>query len=829
MTLLPLLTSAVSITYVISMLESAWQDVRYGLRLLRRSPLFTTTAVLSLAIGIGANTTIFSVASAILMRPLPGLAEPARLVDIGRTQDGSGFDNLSSPNYEDIRRRVTTVSDVYAYRIEPQPISLGGEHEAERIYGTTVSGSYFPALGTTAARGRLLNDADDRPNGPQVAVISYELWQRRFGGDDSTVGRVVNFNSFPVTIVGIAPPHFQGTTIMRADAWVPMAMATVAAPRLPASLFTCRDCVWLIMGGRLKPGVSVAQANAELNAIGVALEKEFPEANRGKSLRALRSAVFPGEMDIVAGFIAVLLVIVSLVLLAACVNLAGMLLARASSRRREIAVRLAIGAGRTRLVRQLITETIVLFVAGGAAGLVLTRWLTALLLAVVPSLPVPVGVDFVVDWRVMAYAAAVSLVAAVLCGLAPALQAARADLVPALKVDGESRGARLRLRSVFIVAQVAVSLVLVIAGALFVRALQHATSIDPGFDQRHVDVVTLDLSLSGYKEADALAFADRLGARVRALPGVEHAAFAADLPLNGNRMGLGTLSVPGLQAPNGEKTFPADWNAVSPDYFGTLKMPLLSGRDFTAQDGKTAPGAIIINAAMARSVWHTTDVLGRQFVDNEKRTLTVVGVAPDAQVDTLGETVRPFVYVPVAQRYVPRVSLVVKSANGGVIPQVRAIVRELNPNLPVTETMPLEQITAIMLIPQRIAGSLAASLGVVVLLLAAIGIYGVTSYSVNRRTREIGIRMALGADRANVMGLVVRQGVVLTAVGLAFGLAAGAAGAQLLRSLLFGVSALDPIAFGGAALLFAIVSIAASYIPARRAMRVDPMIALRAE
>jgi predicted permease len=510
-----------------------------------------------------------------------------------------------------------------------------------------------------------------------------------------------------------------------------------------------------------------------------------------------------------------------------------MLLARASTRRREIAVRLAIGADRARLVRQLITETVVLFAAGGVVGLLLTRWLTGLLLGVLPTLPVPIGVDITVDWRVVTFAIAVSFIAAVLSALVPALQASKPDLVPALKVDSASRGGRLRLRSAFIVAQVTISLVLVIAGGLFVRALGRAASIDPGFDQTNVDVIGMDLSLSGKKEPDAQAFAELLRARVLAMPGVQAAAFAADLPLDGGRMGFGSLRVAGMQPPDGQSSFPADWNAVSPDYFKTLRMRLVSGRDFTAADAAGAPGAIIINETMARSVWHTTDVLGRQFetdaIGDTTTTLTVVGVAPDAQIDTLGATVRPFVYVPTAQRYMSRVSLLVKSSGATTIPAVRGLLRELDPNLPVTTALPLEQVTALTLIPQRIAGAVAGSLGLVVLLLAAIGIYGVTSYSVDRRTREIGIRMALGANRATVLRLVIRQGMLLTAVGVAIGLAAGAAGAQVLRSLLFGVSAVDPIAFGGAAVLFGAVALAASYLPARRATRVDPMVALRAE
>jgi putative ABC transport system permease protein len=816
------------------MLETAWQDVRYGLRLLRRSPLFTATAVLSLTIGIGANTTIFSVASAIMLRPLPGLVEPGRLVDIGRTQDGGGrIDTSSYPNYRDVRERATLLQDVYAYRIEPAPISLGDATDAERIYGAPVSGNYFRALGTTPVRGRFFTDADDRLGGAPVAVISYELWQRRFGAGD-VAGRTVLFNSKPVTIVGVTPPGFQGTTMMRADAWVPLELAGTVSPRFADSMFRSRASVWLMMGARLKPGATVAQADAELRTIGEALERQYPRENRGKGLRAFTSALIPGRIDTVAGFLAVLLGIVSLVLCAACVNLAGMMLARAASRGREIAVRLAIGANRARLVRQLITETAVLFAAGCAAGLLLTKWLTALLLAVIPALPVPVGVDMPIDWRVALFAIAVSLVAAVLSGLAPALQASRPDLVPALKTDAAARGGRLRLRNAFIVAQVMVSLVLVIAGGLFARALARAASIDPGFDQTNVDVVTLDLGLSGYQQAEALAFAHRVLDRTRSLPGVQAASFGADLPLDGGRMGFGGLRAPGRQTSSGRETFGADWNTVSPDHFKTLGIRLISGRDFTRADSATSPRVIIVNETMARSVWNTIDVLGRQLQSevgpkDALVTMTVVGVAPDTQLIELGGKVEPYVYVPLTQVYTSRVSLLVKSTSGGMIPQLRAQLHDLNPTLPVTTAMPLTQVTAITFVPQRMAAAVAGSLGVVVLLLAAIGIYGVTSYAVSRRTREIGIRMALGADSGTVMRLVVRQGAILTVIGIAAGLAGGAAGAQVLRSLLFGVSALDPIAFGGAAALFALVSLAASYLPARRAMRVDPMIALRTE
>jgi predicted permease len=455
------------------------------------------------------------------------------------------------------------------------------------------------------------------------------------------------------------------------------------------------------------------------------------------------------------------------------------------------------------------------------------------LLAILPELPVPVGVNISVDWRVVAFAVAASFGCAVMCGLAPALEASRPDLVPALKVEGLARhGGRMRLRSAFIVGQVTMSLLLIIAAGLFMRALDRAASIEPGFDQTNVDVVTMDISLSGYSRADALAFSRALLERVERVPGVQSAAFSADLPLDGGRMGLGSLRALGVQAPGGRTTFDADWNVVTPGLFRTLNIPLVRGRDFSAQDVVGAPGAIIINEAMAKRVWGTTDVIGRQLIGDDDEgpgTWTVIGVASNAQMIALGGSVEPYVYVPMNQRYLPRVSLIVKSAHGDMIPRIRALVQELNPNLPVTAAMPMSDVTAIGLIPQRVAAAVAGSLGVVVLLLAAIGIYGVTSYAVNRRTREIGVRMALGANPATVLRLVLRQGLTLTALGVVIGLFAGAAGAQLLRSLLFGISALDPIAFVGAALLFGAVSLAASYLPARRAMRVDPMVALRAE
>ena len=813
------------------MLETLLQDLRYSTRLLRRSPLFTLTAALSLAIGIGANTAIFSVATALLFRPLPGLAHPDRLVDVGRTRDGLGFDTMSYPNFRDLAGRATTLSGVYAWRAEPEAMSLAGEHDAERIYGTRVSGSFFDTLGTRPLRGRFFTAAEDTPGRNEVIVITDELWRRRFGSDPSIVGRTITINGYPFVVVGIAPAGFRGTTILRPDLWLPL--TTQVLGRQDREMLTDRRITWLMVGGRLKPGVTVGQANAEIQSIGETLRRDFPVENASKGLRLERVSIFPGRIQIIGGFIAVLMGIVALVLLVACVNLAGMLLARGAARRREMAVRMAIGADRGRLVRQVLTETALLFAVGCAAGVLLGRWLIALLVALLPQLPVQIGMDIVIDWRVVAFALLASLVSGALSGLAPALQASATNLVPSLKSDTRDAGpSRLRLRHVFLVAQIAMALLLVIVGGLFVRALQHAGGIDPGFDQTNVDVVSLDFSLAGYADTTAIAFAHDLQTRVRALAAVQSVVLAMDLPLDGSRMSRGDVQLPGTPRAAARRTDPTDWNVVTPGFFATLGVKLIRGRDFTDRDTARSPAVVIVNSTLARRFWGDADPIGRELeVDpgfSRPYGVTVVGVADDAQFVALGEKT-PYVYAPLAQEYTPRISLVVKTSGVSAVPAVRALLRDMDPRLPIVDAMPLSDLTSIGLVPQRIAASVAGTLGIVGLLLAALGIYGVTSYAVARRTREIGIRIALGAERSTVLALVVGHGLRLTLVGIAIGCAAGWVGAQVVRSLLLGLSALDPVTFAGAAALFVVVAVAASYLPARRAAAVDPMVALKAE
>jgi len=812
------------------------QDLRYAVRLLVRSPLFALTAIVSLAIGIGANTTIFTIANALLFRPPAGVVDPGRLVDIGRSQDGQGFDNGSYPNYLDIRARSTSFDGVYAYRLGAEPMSLGGPDGAERVFGSMVSQNYFSVLGARAAVGRLFSAIDsEQPGAAPVAVLSHSFWRRRFNGDSALIGQAIRLNGRPFTVVGVAPPEFSGTSVLTCDLWVPITMIGEVSPRRSGSLLTSRASVWLVMGARLKDGVSAAQAQAELTAIGTSLEREFPVENRGKGLRVAPQSPIPGNGAPVAAFFAVLMGIVSIVLAIACANVAGVLLARATSRRREIAVRLAIGAGRWRLVRQLLIESMLLFLIGGALGLALARIMTSLLVALLPALPLPVDLSLPLDLRAVAFTIGLSLIAALLAGMAPALQASRAEVVGDLKADALGGPERQRLRNAFVVGQVAFSIVLVVAAALFARALNRAGTIDPGFDPAGLELASLDLSLAGYTSETGPAFADQLIQRVRSLPGVEAATLAAMIPLGNGGMGIGALAVPGAQSGQ-PRSFETDWNVVTPGYFAAMRMRLVSGRDFTDADRTGSVPVIIVNQTAARRWWPNEDPIGKTLLQDTgtraepgaTRTLTVIGVAGDAKYRSLGEEPRAFVFVPISQQFVPRTTIIARSTNGQrLTAQLRALVAQLNPNLPIVMAQTFDDYSALGLVPQRVAASVSGSLGLVGLLLAALGIYGVTTYMVASRTREIGVRVALGAQPAAVVGMVLRQGMSLALWGAAIGLALAAAASRLLGSLLFGVAPADPLAFGGSALLFVVIGLVACFVPARRAAQVDAMTALR--
>jgi macrolide transport system ATP-binding/permease protein len=809
------------------------RDARHAIRLLIRNPLFALTAAISLAIGIGANTTIFTIADALLWRAPAGVVDADRLVDLGRSQDGQGFDNNSYPNFLDVRARGTVFSGVYAVRMDPQPLSLGVPGGAQRIDGGLVSNNYFDVLMTKAAMGRLFSGREsEEPGATPHVVLSHRFWMRNFHGDRSIVGRKIDLNGKSFTVIGVAQEGFQGTTIFMPDLWMPMNMAADAMPRQADTLLTSREAVWLIMGGRLKPGVTRAQAQAELTMIGAALEREFPEANRGRGLRVEPISPIPGNGAPVALFLTGLSVVAGLVLAVACANVAGVLLARATTRRREIAVRLAIGAGRAQLVRQMLVETVILFFGSAALGLALARVMTTLLLALLPSLPVQVGISMSLDAKGIAYTFGLSLIAAILSGLAPALQASKGDVVTALKADAQGGRERQRLRNAFVVAQVALSIVLVISAALFVRALRRADTIDAGFDPHGVELASLDLSLGGYTEETGPLFARELATRVRALPGVENATVAAMLPLAMGGLGLGGLSLPGTDPR--QSSIDADWNVVEPRFFTTLRTPILRGRDFDDTDRAQSQPVAIVNETLARRAWPGQDAIGKVLVQqidaDSSRNLTIVGVARDAKYRTLGEAPRNYIYVPLQQQYLPRLTIVARATYGQRLAgDLRALLASMSPNLPIVTSHTLEESAAVALLPQRVAAAASGILGIVGLLLAAIGIYGVTAYMVTTRTREIGIRMALGAERGDVLSMVIRQGMKLVVIGVMIGALLAAGASRLIRGLLFGIGAVDPIAFAASAALFCVIGLLACFVPARRATRIEAAEALRAE
>ena len=818
-------------------LDDAQRDVRHAARLLRRDPLFALTAALSLAIGIGANTTAFTVANALLFRPPAGVADADRLIDIGTRTPGGGFGNTSYPNYLDLRQRATTLDGVYASQLFPHAMSLGGADAssgAERIFTTLVTDNYFSVLGVVPAAGRLFS-ADDtgRPGADPVVVLSHRFWTRRFNKDPGVVGRTVTLNQQPYTVLGVSAEGFHGAGVRAGDAWMPI---TIAAP---ASSLTNRGSAGLLVSGRLKPSVAVSQAAAEIDAIGHALEREYPDENRGKALMVETASPVPGARLPVTVFLALLTVIATLVLVIACANIAGVLLARAAARRQEIAVRLAMGAGRARLVRQLLVETLMLFSLGGVAGLAMARALTSLLVSLLPALPFPVDVSLPLDIRAILFTAGLVLAAALFSGLAPALQASKADVVPALKDDAQAP-ARLRLRHAFVVAQVAFSILLVVVAGLFVRALQAAGSGDPGFDPHGVELASLDLSLAGYTEATGRRFVVDLVDRVRALPEVQSASLAVVLP-GGFETHRRAVTVPGVTPPDGQRAFGVDWNVVAPGYFATLRIALAAGRDFTDRDREGTQLVAIVGEGTARQFWPGQDPVGKYLVQqefgrngpmpNEAKTLLVVGVARDVKASSLIDGLsRSLVYVPLQQQYSPAITVVARTIRGQrIADEIRSAVASMNPNLPIVSAQTLEESTALGLAPQRVVVSVSGSLGVIGVLLAAIGIYGVTAYAVSRRTREIGIRMALGAQRTDVLAMVMRQGLWLAVIGATIGLLLAAGASQALAVFLFGIPPLDPVIFAAAAALFAVVALTACYLPARRATHIDPLTALRYE
>lgn len=812
-------------------MDTFFQDLRYALRSFRTAPAVTIVTAITIAIGIGATTTIFSVANALLLRPPAGIVDAGRLVTVhAMSDDGSNFHAFSWLDYRDLAAAKTGIADLAAYTGIPVSLSSGGEPELK--FAMVVSGNYFRTLGLRPLLGRFfLPDEDTGPGGPRVLVLSHAEWLRRFNGDPDIVGRKVLLNGGPFTIIGVAPPGFRGhIAVLDASLWVPVTLDPVVSNR--TGILDNRQSVWLELVGRLQPGANRAEAAAALSAISARLGRSIGlDFDRKVDVRTYSpvpaSAVLPAM-----GFLGLLLLLAVMVLVIASANVANVLLARASGRTREIAVRLAIGAGRGRLVRQLVTESVLLFGLGGAGGTLLAAWATRLLSGLHPDVGMPIALDFSLDLRVLLVGLAVTLFTGVAFGLVPALQATRPDLVRTLKDEPAlTRRGRFRLRGAFVGAQVAGTTLLLVTAGLFIRALGRAGAIDVGFDPGPVRALSLEMSVRSAGASETRAFAERLEQRVRALPGVEAVGTTDFLPLNmGNQQTV--VAVPGREDRPNIGWFQTDVAGISPGYFEAMGMPLLKGRAFASTDRAGAPGVAVINETLAARMWPGEDPLGKVFSYGSVRDgtpMTVIGVARNAKYRSLGEDPVPMTFVPFAQQGSGSVSLVVRMAPRAADPTrgFREAVHALDPALPIARIAPLPQVIGVALLPNRVALALATLFGATGLLLSAVGLYGVLSYMVSRRRREIGIRMALGAAAQNVRNLVLGDGLRLVAIGLAIGFVAAGVVSRLLRVFLFGVSPLDPLTYGAIALLFASVSLAACLVPTRRALRTEPLEVLR--
>ena len=835
-------------------MENLIQDLRYGLRVLRASPGFAAVAVLSLALGIGANTSIFSVVSAALLRPLP-VTEPDRLVFVFNGSRTNPWSVSSYPDYVDYRDKNEVFSDLLTY--SGIAMSARSDDQTDLISGSIVSGNFFDVLGVKAAQGRTFTPEEDKtPNTHPVAVISHGLWERRFGGDPGIIGQQLALNGHAFTIVGVTPAGFNGPDVLENnDIYVPVMMqALVRPPRggfsgdMNPDLLSRRGSRWMRIIGRLKPGVTSDQAQAEITTLAAGLEQSYPEQNRNTI-----ATLFPvskgdpqgySQLISVAGL---LLSVVAIVLLIACANVANLLLARAAARRKEIAVRLAMGASRSRLVRQLLTESVLLSLAGGVIGLLVALWTIDLLKTATPASGIfSFTLDYGLDGRVLAFTFALSLATGVIFGLAPAMQASRPDLVPALKDEASAAAQgrkRFSLRNVLVVAQVALSLVLLIGTGLFLRSLSNAQGIDPGFNADKILNARININLLKYTKAQGREFYRQIVERVEALPGVESASLARIVPLSGSSRNLSFL-IQGQEGPDNvsrsegggtdsENPYIVNTNVVGLKYFQTMGIPMSNGRDFTAKDDEGAPLTAIISESVARRYFSGQESLGQRvsFQGARGPWCEIIGIVRDSKYRTLGENPRPVVYVPLAQNHETGMALHVrtKGVPTSLAASVRREVQALDPNLPVTDLEPLSQVVAESLFAARMGATLLAIFGALALLLAAIGLYGVMSYSVSRRTREIGIRMALGAQTGSVLRLVLKEGLTLVGGGVLAGLIVSVAVTRLLASFLYGVSPLDAATFAAIPLVLGLVALLASYLPARRAAKVDPMVALRYE
>lgn len=801
------------------------QDLRFGLRTLRKDPVFTLVAVFTLALGIGANAAIFSIVNALLLRPLDGVSQPGQLVQVGRQYtDKTTLSDSSYPDFVDYRAENTVMSGLAA--ISPTAFHLSAPGGTERVDGELVSADYFDVLGVKPTRGRLLSPIDDRVDGEPVCVISYRLWQRRFGGDDGVIGSIVKLDGRDFVVVGVAVEPFTGTLIgATRDVWVPLSALNRMNGR--TARFDQRHASWLQVFGRLKPGVTLEQARTEFSLMAARLERTYPDTNAHAGVRV--EAGLGHDVDVrqqLRRFTYLPFAAVAIVLLIACTNVAGLLVTRGSARGREIATRLAIGAGRIRVVRQLLTESVTLALAGGLSGLAVGIWLTTWLRSLLPErfLFLSFDLDFGLDWRVFAFTFVIATATGLLFGLAPALHASRPDLVTALKGSQRSRHRRMSLGTTLVVTEVALALVLLVAAGLCVQTLQNAEAVDLGYQPSRVLTARIDVGKQDYPEDRGRAFQEQLLTRMEGTTGIEAAAFAVTLPLNDSRW-----ENP-VRRDADPTRFQSFQNLVSPHYFTAMSIPMVMGRAFTNRDDDHALPVAILNQTLARMMWPGENPLGKRLTFRG-RTIDVIGIAGDIRGRNLLESPGPMFYLPLLQNYQAGTVLHLRTTlpPEQFIATLRREVGALDKDLPVYAIKPLGDHVTATLTPQRLLAHLTTAFGLLALLLAGIGVYGLLSYSVTERTAEVGVRMAIGARKSDVVRLFVRRGMTLTMSGVCLGLLAAAALMPLIRSALFGVGPLDPLTLAAAPLVLTVVALLACYVPARRAANADPKIALRCE